>query len=305
MVGGQKDMRCECICGRKKEGSLQTMPQLCIGTVQGTTTNVRDNITNAIIAGYRHIDAAFQYAEQVPESDGLTYFDSLRDGIKEGLEKTGISREDIWITYKGDDLKQNKNRILEFVKSPYIKYIDLFLVHHSCGKKDDYDTLGELMELDGKLVKYWGVSNCENLKTLAKIRDIIPNHPLYANQIQAIPFGSSSRGRSPNVDLVVKTNELGIKVMLFAPVSGFTENDNNQIALFDPESGITIENIIKYYLIKYIIGTNNVLIVGSVSGGSIFPNIRLFQQIVTHKNIGDIDIIALEAQLNQYQYTSM
>lgn len=68
---------------------LSAIPILGLGTwgIEGNTTEV---IASAIENGYRHFDCAFAYGNQ--REVGL--------GIKEGLKRTGLSRQDIWITGK-------------------------------------------------------------------------------------------------------------------------------------------------------------------------------------------------------------
>jgi alcohol dehydrogenase (NADP+) len=68
---------------------VDAVPILGIGTVQlkGNTSEV---IAQAIVNGYRHIDCAWGYGNQ--KDIGL--------GIKEGLKRANLRREDLWITSK-------------------------------------------------------------------------------------------------------------------------------------------------------------------------------------------------------------
>lgn len=54
------------------------------------TENTSDAVSYAIQIGYRHIDCASQYGNE----------EEVGKGIKDGLEKTGLSRDDLWITSK-------------------------------------------------------------------------------------------------------------------------------------------------------------------------------------------------------------
>jgi hypothetical protein len=65
------------------------VPILGIGTVR-IDGNASEVIAKAIENGYRHIDCAWGYGNQ--RAIGL--------GIKEGLKRTGLKREDLWITGK-------------------------------------------------------------------------------------------------------------------------------------------------------------------------------------------------------------
>jgi alcohol dehydrogenase (NADP+) len=64
------------------------IPRIGLGTAR--VKNATEVVAEAIVNGYRHIDAAFQYGNQ--REVGL--------GIKEGLKRTGLQRSDLWITSK-------------------------------------------------------------------------------------------------------------------------------------------------------------------------------------------------------------
>lgn len=54
------------------------------------TENTSEAVSWAIQTGYRHIDCAAAYGNEV----------EVGEGIKDGLRKTGLSRDDLWITSK-------------------------------------------------------------------------------------------------------------------------------------------------------------------------------------------------------------
>lgn len=70
--------------------TLERIPQLGFGTWNLKEANTSDAVAWAIQVGYRHIDCAAAYYNQ----------DQVAIGIKEGLQKTGLRREDLWITSK-------------------------------------------------------------------------------------------------------------------------------------------------------------------------------------------------------------
>ena len=274
--------------GSENTEPLSTMPKLCFGTVQGTTLDVKNNIKLALKNGYRHIDSAECYAATVSQHGDLSYLTAVKEGIHEGLVENNLTRTDIWVTFKGDSLTTEKIFIL--IETLELDYFDLFLIHHTCGTTTDYDVLKILLDI--KVVQYWGVSNCDNLEHLSEIKDIIPGHPLYVNQIQAVPSGIDIIGRDMDlsIDLVNEINELGIKVMLFSPTSGYM-NDYNIDKVVDWLNDA--ELIIKYYLLKYIVNKENVLVVGSVTGRSIPLNIELYHEITLDSDY-TLDIKALD-----------
>jgi alcohol dehydrogenase (NADP+) len=77
---------------RAKGTQLNEIPILGLGTwhISDNGTNVPEAIASAIQSGYRHIDCAYAYLNQK----------DIGVGIKEGLKRTGLSRQDLWITGK-------------------------------------------------------------------------------------------------------------------------------------------------------------------------------------------------------------
>ena len=72
-----------------KAVELNAIPRIGLGTAR-LRDNTSEVIATAIVNGYRHIDGAYIYGNQ--KDVGL--------GIKEGLRRTGLRRQDLWITGK-------------------------------------------------------------------------------------------------------------------------------------------------------------------------------------------------------------
>ena len=91
---------------------------------------------------------------------------------------------------------------------------------------------------------------------------------------------------------IEKCNELGIKVMLFATISGYLGG-----TVLNPE---IINEINRYYLQKYIKGTGNVLMVSSVSGSSLKTNYDNFKTIESgDKLLSDGQMTEIEKELQK------
>ena len=69
---------------------LNYMPSLGFGTWNLDRTNATQAVSHAIQTGYRHIDAAAIYGNEP----------LVGKGIADGLEKTGLTREALWVTSK-------------------------------------------------------------------------------------------------------------------------------------------------------------------------------------------------------------
>jgi len=70
--------------------TLDSIPLLGFGTSDLDTRNASEAVSWAIQVGYRHIDCDPAYKNQ----------DLVGKGIADGLNKTGLRREDLWITSK-------------------------------------------------------------------------------------------------------------------------------------------------------------------------------------------------------------
>ena len=67
-----------------------SIPLLGFGTWNLDKSNVSEIVSAAIQTGYRHIDGAAAYGNEV----------AVGKGIKDGIAKAGIGRGDVWVTSK-------------------------------------------------------------------------------------------------------------------------------------------------------------------------------------------------------------
>jgi diketogulonate reductase-like aldo/keto reductase len=242
-------------------GPLGSMPGLCFGTVQPL---LEENLRAALEMGYRHLDGADSYLEQV----GRDYYDILR----KGLRASGIEREDLWITWKSGRVSiENVRRTIDKLDC---RYLDLYLIHFGCGTDQDFSALQECQRAG--LIRYFGVSNCEDIATLKRLKG---RFDIYANQIQARPPGGRIRGRSQmSADFVEQCNEIGIRIMLFGSFSAVfnseTRIDGTMVSAHSLAGRIN-----SYYLQRYVLGRGNCLMVSSITGHSLKPNLEAYQRV--------------------------
>ena len=137
----------------------------------------------ALDAGYRHIDTAFAYGNET--------------GVGEGLRRSGVAREEIFLTSKHWVTERGYEKTVKAVETSLrllgTDYLDLYLVHWPCvakltpeWKEVNADTWRgfERMYKDGKL-RAIGVSNYfpNHLEALMGMCEIVP----MVNQLEFHP----------------------------------------------------------------------------------------------------------------------
>ena len=171
------------------------IPQLGFGTYQIPPEETKDAVTAALEVGYRHIDTAEMYGNEV--------------GVGEAVRASGIDRSEIFVTSKlnnghhaYDDALAAFDRTIEDLG---LEHLDLFLIHWPMPEVLDYvDTWKAMEEIarSGRC-RAIGVSNFQpkHLQRLADETDTTPA----VNQIEIHPYFAQSDVRKANADLGVAT----------------------------------------------------------------------------------------------------
>lgn len=106
---------------RLRDGS--EMPALGLGTWKAVPGEVEEAVEAAILAGYRHIDAAYIYQNQ----------QEVGAGLRRGLEKSGLQRKDVWVTSKiwltDFELSRVGPALQTLLQELGLDYLDQVLLH--------------------------------------------------------------------------------------------------------------------------------------------------------------------------------
>lgn len=156
-------------------GSNIKIPRLGLGVYMTSGTKCTNAIVAAIKSGYRHIDSA-QYYNNEAETG-------------EGVRKSGIPREQIFVTTKlmqpAGDVERTYKELKQSVDRTGLGYIDLFLIHTpgsgTKGRKIMWAAL-ERLNKEGK-AKAIGVSNY-GVHHLKEMKDYATVYPPALNQIE-------------------------------------------------------------------------------------------------------------------------
>jgi 2,5-diketo-D-gluconate reductase A len=154
-----------------------TIPQVGLGTWPLDDAQAADAVAAGIEAGYRHVDTATKYGNEA--------------GVGEGIRRSGIDREELFVTTKLDGQFQGSDRAIDGIRAALERlgtsYVDLLLIHWPLPARDEFVSTWrtfEKLHADG-LARAIGVSNFKpaNLDRLIAETSVVPA----VNQIQISP----------------------------------------------------------------------------------------------------------------------
>ena len=239
------------------------IPSLAYGTWLIKNSLAPNCVKMALEAGYRHIDTAQIYGNEV--------------GVGIGIKESGIKREDIFITSKIDasikSYKRAKKSIEQSLKRLGVDYIDLMLIH--CPQpwllykgpfkfyKQNLAVWKALEEAykEGKL-KAIGISNF-NVKDTKNILDHAEIKPM-VNQIEI------NIGNTP-IDIIKYCQENDIVVEAYSPINHGAALKDKTIESFANKYNVSIAQL----CIKYTLQLNTVSIPKASSKEHIEANTKL------------------------------
>lgn len=156
----------------------RSIPQLGLGVYKIADDEAADAVATAIDAGYRHIDTATLYANEI--------------GVGMGIRRSGVPRNDLFITTKvwqGDQGYDSTLRAIDVsLEQLGLDYLDLYLIHWPAPAADLYIPTWRAMEraqAEG-LIRSIGVSNfhTHHLDRLLEETDVVP----VLNQVELHPW---------------------------------------------------------------------------------------------------------------------
>jgi 2,5-diketo-D-gluconate reductase A len=183
-----------------------TIPQIGLGTSPLTDDEVERAIVTATGLGYRHIDTAAKYENEV--------------GVGRGIRRSGIDRSELFVTTKLDGGYQGEDRAIAgldaALKRLDLDYVDLLLIHWPLPAKGEFVSTWRTFEklLEQGKTRAIGVSNFKpgHLQTLLDQTSVVPA----VNQIQLSPQIPREEQRRFNA-------EHGIITEAYSPISAGNE----------------------------------------------------------------------------------
>lgn len=243
------------------------IPQLGFGTWQVPPVDTGRVVTDALQAGYRHIDTAQMYQNEA--------------GVGEGLRASGLGREEVFVTTKCNNSSHGFDAAIAALETSLgllgLDYVDLYLIHWPQPSRDQYvDTWRAFVELKQRgLARSIGVSNFHTpyLERIIAETGVTPS----ANQIELHPYLTQGKA-------VAENRKLGIAIESWSPLASGEVLDDPVISQIADAHGKSVaQTVIRWHLqLGYIV------IPKSITPARIAANIDVFDFELTSEQIARI-----------------
>lgn len=261
-----------------KLNSGYDMPIVGLGTYSLKNDECINSVVSALKSGYRLIDTAYIYDNE--------------ESVGEGIRRSGVSREDVFITTKlyPNQYKNAKESIDEALKRFDVDYIDLMLLHHP----DDYDVEAykamEKAVAEGK-IRSIGLSNWYIKEMEAFLPQITITPALVQNEIH--PYYQES-------EVIDYMHKKGIVVEGWYPLGGRGHtkellNDNMIVEIANTHHRTAAQVILRWNLQKGVI-----VIPGSSNPEHILENISIFDFELTQEEMDKMNSLNRNEKYDWY-----
>lgn len=231
------------------------IPQLGLGVWQVPDDDAEAAVRTALAAGYRLVDTARAYDNEV--------------GVGRGLRGSGLPREELFVTTKVWNSDHGAERTVAACRASLdrlgLDHLDLYLIHWPSPKKDRYvDTWRALVSLQEEgLVRSIGVSNF----TQAHIERIVAETGVapVVNQVELHP-------RFPQAGLRAFHAEHGILTQAWSPLAQGELLAHPTVVGLADKHGVSPAQVV----LRWHVQLGNLVIPKSVTPSRIVANIDVF-----------------------------
>lgn len=246
------------------------IPQVGLGIYGPDDSGTADAVDAALSLGYRLIDTAALYGNEI--------------GVGEGIRRSGVDRAEIYVTTKLADDQHGYDSALRAFDTSITKlgldYVDLYLIHWPLPGVDKYVETWRAFEKllgDGR-VRSIGVSNFQpaHLDRLAAETDVTP----VCNQIELHPGFQNDAVRRANA-------ARGILTVAWSPLGRGRVFGNPVLAEIAARHDKTVAQIV----LRWQVQLGNVVIPKSITPQRLRENLEIWDF-----SLDDDDMAAVAAQ---------
>ncbi|HEU4977229.1 MAG TPA: aldo/keto reductase [Baekduia sp.] len=249
-------------------GDGVAIPQVGFGVWQVPAEDTERAVSEALEAGYRHIDTAAAYGNE--------------QGVARAIQASGLRREEIFVTTKLWNADHGRARTMEAFASSMerlqLDVLDLYLIHWPMPSRDRYvETWEALAALHGEgRIRAIGVSNfhAEHLDRIVEATGVTPA----IDQVELHP-------RLQQRELRAALAERGIVTEAYSPLGSGTLLDDSVIGRIAQERGKSPAQVI----LRWHLQLGNVVIPKSATPERIRENIDLFDFELTGEDLAAIE----------------
>lgn len=240
----------------------QSMPQLGLGVYKVEDDIAEQLVIDAIKLGYRLIDTASMYENEV--------------GVGQGIRNSGIPREEVFVTTKfWIDGLGYENTLAHFdasMKKLGLDYLDLYLIHWPAPKRgplyvDSWRAM-EKLQAEG-LIRSIGVSNfhAHHIDEILKVSRVVPA----VNQIEVHPWLTQEA-------MVEYDAKHGIVTQAWSPLARGKIFDNELLAELAGKYGKSLAQVVlRWHLQRDV---------------SVIPKTTSVERLAENINVFDFEISA-------------
>ncbi|QDQ00154.1 aldo/keto reductase [Lysinibacillus fusiformis] len=253
------------------------MPRFGLGVYKMTERDeTMQAIDHALKVGYRAIDTASLYGNEVEVGEAIRY--------------SGIKREDIFVTTKVWNNDQGYDATLRAfevsLKKLNMDYLDLYLTHWAVPEsfEETYRAIERLY--DEKLIRATGVSNHHehHLQKLLAKANIAP----MVNQVEVHPYLQQDA-------LKAYCTEQGIAVTAWSPLGRGGVFDNETIFEIGQEIGKTAAQVV----LRWHLQNDTIIIPKSVTPSRIEENVQIFDFELTQAQMTQLAALNRNERIGQ------
>jgi 2,5-diketo-D-gluconate reductase A len=244
------------------------IPQLGFGVFQVPPEDTVEVVTDALDAGYRHIDTAAAYGNEA--------------GVGQAFRASGLGRDEVFITTKCWNSDQGRDQAARACRASLgrleLDYVDLYLIHWPAPGRDRYlETWEALIELQAEgLARSIGVSNFQpaHLERIVAATGVTPA----VNQVELHP-------RLQQPGLRREHEERGIVTEAWSPLAQGEVLGDPVIARVAEAHGKSPGQVV----LRWHLQLGNVVIPKSVTPERIVENFDVFG---FHLSVAEMDALA-------------